>query len=80
MSMSPLAVFLLSQGLTQREIEVSELVALGLRSEDIGQRLFIAEKSVKFHLTNIYRKLGFKRRSQLILHCAPHIRPNGGNP
>ncbi|MGW1602560.1 LuxR C-terminal-related transcriptional regulator [Streptomyces eurythermus] len=48
--------------LTEREIEVIELVAQGLRNSEIARSLFISEGTVKRHLTNIYVKLGVDTR------------------
>jgi len=62
-----------SAGLTKSEIRVVELVIQGLRSKDAAARLFVSEKTVKFHLTNIYKRLALKNRSQLILWCASHL-------
>lgn len=64
---------LINRGLTPRESEVAELVALGLRSKEVGQKLFIEERTVKEHLSNIYRKLGFKRRPELIIFAHPYL-------
>jgi DNA-binding NarL/FixJ family response regulator len=51
-------------GLTAREIDVLRLVALGHPNVTIGQKLFITEQTVKFHLTNLYKKLGASNRTQ----------------
>jgi two-component system nitrate/nitrite response regulator NarL len=44
-------------GLTQRETEIMELIAEGLANRAIADRLFIAEKTVKNHIHNIYKRL-----------------------
>ena len=62
-----------SAGLTKSEIPVVELVIQGLRSKEVAALLFVTEKTVKFHLTNIYKRLGINNRSQLILWCVPHL-------
>ncbi|MDA3005051.1 MAG: response regulator transcription factor [Actinomycetota bacterium] len=51
-------------GLTARETEVLVLAATGLDSATIGARLFITERTVKFHLHNLYRKLGASNRTE----------------
>ena len=48
--------------LTDREAEVIELVARGMRNSDIAKSLYISEGTVKRHLTNIYLKLGVQTR------------------
>ncbi|HSE46087.1 MAG TPA: LuxR C-terminal-related transcriptional regulator [Gemmatimonadales bacterium] len=53
--------------LTQREAQVAQLVALGHSNPEIAKTLGIGEQTVKFHLTNAYRKLGVKTRAQLAL-------------
>lgn len=64
---------LIQKGLSNRESEVSELVAKGLSNREIGNHLFVTEKTVLFHLTNIYKKLNVVSRAQLIVHCLPHM-------
>lgn len=51
--------------LTNREIEIARLVALGLRNKEISEELNIREVTVKTHLTNIFRKLGIHNRTSL---------------
>jgi two-component system, NarL family, response regulator DegU len=50
--------------LTRRELEILTLVADGLPNAEIARRLWITEQTVKFHLSNIYRKLGVSNRTQ----------------
>jgi two-component system, NarL family, response regulator DevR len=52
--------------LTGREVEVLRLMARGLSNRDIGQALFIAETTAKFHVANIMRKLKVSRRSEAV--------------
>tara|TARA_Y100000780_G_C13694331_1_gene420820 strand:- start:3239 stop:3649 length:411 start_codon:yes stop_codon:yes gene_type:complete len=66
--------FLLQKGLSNREVEVAELVSKGLANKEVADQLFVTEKTVKFHLTNIYKKMSIKSRSQLIVWCLPHLR------
>lgn len=54
-----------TKDLTRREAQILELVKKGLQSKDIGLDLGVTEKTVKFHLTNIYRKLGICGRKDL---------------
>ena len=55
-----------SEQLTEREIDVVELICEGMTNKQIANRLEIEEKTVKFHLTNAYRKLGTKTRLELV--------------
>ncbi len=50
--------------LTERELSILKLVAEGLSNLDIANRLFVTEQTVKFHLSNIYRKLGVGNRTE----------------
>lgn len=50
--------------LTAREREVLALVADGLSNHEVGDRLFITEQTVKFHLGNVYRKLAASNRTE----------------
>jgi DNA-binding NarL/FixJ family response regulator len=51
-------------GLTEREKEILRLIAEGLTNRQIGQRLFIAEKTVKNYVSSLLAKLGLERRTQ----------------
>jgi DNA-binding NarL/FixJ family response regulator len=53
-----------SLGLTQRELELLRLVASGATNSRLARQLFVTEQTVKFHLSNIYRKLGVANRTQ----------------
>ena len=64
---------LIQKGLSNREAEVAELVSKGLSNKEVANQLFVTEKTVKFHLTNIYKKMSVKSRAQLIVWCLPHI-------
>ena len=50
--------------LSEREGAVLEAVARGLSNREIGQQLWISEQTVKFHLRNVYRKLGVSSRTE----------------
>jgi DNA-binding NarL/FixJ family response regulator len=50
--------------LTARELEVLGLVAAGLTNGDIARELWVTEQTVKFHLSNVYRKLGVGNRTE----------------
>jgi DNA-binding NarL/FixJ family response regulator len=54
-----------SERLTQREVEVLELVTAGLRNKEIATRLAITENTAKFHLRNILEKLHAESRTEL---------------
>jgi two-component system response regulator DevR len=49
-------------GLTEREITMLKALARGLSNKAIGHELWITEQTVKFHLGNLYRKLGVPNR------------------
>ncbi len=51
-------------GLTERELSILRLVAEGLSNLDIASKLYVTEQTVKFHLSNIYRKLGVGNRTE----------------
>jgi LuxR family maltose regulon positive regulatory protein len=52
--------------LSEREIEVLQLIAEGLSNQEIAQRLFLSLATVKWHTSNIYGKLGVKNRTQAV--------------
>lgn len=52
--------------LSPSEENVATYVMMGLSSKEIGERLFVTEKTIKFHLTNIYSKSGVKSRAEFV--------------
>lgn len=55
--------------LTGREIEVLQLVAKGMTSREIGEKLYISENTVKNHIRNILDKLGLHSRNEAVLYA-----------
>ena len=55
--------------LTPREAEIAALVARGLISRDLAERLGLAEGTVKVHLRNMFRKLGVSNRAELAAYA-----------
>ena len=66
--------------LTSRELEILRLVAAGLANSRIAAQLWVAEQTVKFHLSNIYRKLGLANRTEASHYAHMHglLQPAGG--
>ena len=71
-------------GLTARELEILRLVAGGLSNARIAAKLWVTEQTVKFHLSNVYRKLGVGNRTEashyahvhgLLTHGMAHVAP-----
>jgi DNA-binding NarL/FixJ family response regulator len=58
--------------LTSREIAILKALARGLSNQAIGRELFVAEQTVKFHLTNIYRKLDAANRTEAVRIAYQH--------
>ena len=53
-----------NRGLTQRELEILRLVAEGHSNGELARTLWVTEQTVKFHLSNIYRKLNVANRTE----------------
>ena len=58
--------------LTYREMEVLQLIAQGMSNAEIAGQLFLSEKTVKNHLTSIFRKLNVSDRTQAALYAVKH--------
>src|SRR5678816_1519174 len=53
-------------GISKREYEVLELIALGLSNQEIAEKLFVSTSTVKTHVSNVHAKLDARRRTQAI--------------
>ena len=53
-------------GITNRELEVLQLVARGLSNREIGETLFVSESTVKTHCSRVFDKLGARRRTEAV--------------
>ena len=60
------------EGFTAREHEVLALIAEGLTNRQIGERLFLAEKTIKNYVSSILAKLGLRSRTQAALYHTEH--------
>lgn len=58
--------------LTKRELEIARLVASGLKNSEVASTLFLAEKTVAAHLSNIYGKVEVRSRVQLTAWIREH--------
>ena len=63
---------MLTDKLTQREIEVLQLLAKGLSNEDISKKLFLSEGTVRNHISSIVDKLGVSDRTQAAIIAIQH--------
>lgn len=65
----------LKVSLTQREVEILQLVLEGLATREIADRICLSEQSVKLHLSRLFKKLDVNNRSQMILAVFQQICP-----
>ena len=56
--------------LTEQERKILELIAEGLTNRQIGERMFLAEKTVKNYVSNLLAKLGMSRRTEAAAYAA----------
>ncbi len=62
--------------LTAQEKKVLELIAQGRTNKEIGQLIFLSDKTVKHYVSNILSKLGYTRRSEAAAHFARYHSPD----
>ena len=60
------------RGLTDREVDVLGLVAGGMTSAEVGQQLFLSPRTVDWHLSSIYTKLGVRSRTEAARFAINH--------
>ena len=63
------AEILRAKGISQREYEVLQLMSKGYSNQEIADKLFISLNTVKTHTSNLFQKLGARRRTQAIEHA-----------
>ncbi len=73
----PVSAALTRCGLSEREIDVTALVAQGRSNREVADQLFLSEATVKDHLKNIFGKLAVRRRSELAARVFGIASPNG---
>lgn len=61
------------EGLSPQERRILDLLAEGLTNREIGERMFLAEKTVKNYVSNLLMKLGMKRRTEAAVFAARHL-------
>jgi two-component system response regulator DevR len=61
--------------LTDQEREVLNLLSEGLTNRQIGERLHLAEKTIKNYVTVVLSKLGMSRRTEAVVYAARHLKP-----
>jgi len=59
-------------GLTPRELHIIALVVAGYTNKDIARKLGIVAATIKYHLADIFEKLGVSNRIELVLFAAHH--------
>lgn len=66
-----------AEQLTPQEALVAELVSRGMTNREVGSELFVSTKTVQYHLTRIYAKLGIRSRGELAARrAAPREEPD----
>ena len=61
-----------ANGMTEREREVVELICRGMKNKGIAEKLFIAETTVRHHLTSVFNKLDVSSRLELVIYAFKH--------
>jgi DNA-binding NarL/FixJ family response regulator len=62
----------IASNLTARELEILQLMAAGATNSMVAAQLWVTEQTVKFHLSNVYRKLGVANRTEAAHYAHTH--------
>jgi DNA-binding NarL/FixJ family response regulator len=65
--------------LSKRECEVADMICEGLTNKVIAEKLFIEIGTVKFHVANIFKKLGVKSRGEIKAMMQSKVEANGNS-
>ena len=70
-----------NNGLSDRELEILQLVATGASNKEIAQQLYISNNTVKVHLRNIFAKIGATSRTEAAMYAVQQglVQPPGGS-
>jgi DNA-binding NarL/FixJ family response regulator len=60
------------EGLTERELDILRLIAKGASNREIGDKLFLSEKTIKNYITSIFQKLQMNDRTQAAVYALQH--------
>ena len=60
------------QQLSNRELEILQLLAKGYTNKEISEQVYLSVKTVEAHRSKIYKKLGFKTRADLVSYALEH--------
>jgi two-component system response regulator DevR len=63
--------------LTEQELKLLALIAEGLTNRQIGEQMFLAEKTIKNYVSSILSKLGLERRTQAAVLASRLLGPDG---
>jgi ATP/maltotriose-dependent transcriptional regulator MalT len=66
-------------GLSRRERDIAELVAIGLTNREIAERLYLSPRTVESHLARVFAKLGVRTRAA-VGHVLGSVEPPDGEP
>lgn len=76
----PASAFFVPVRLTPKESAVFEMIRRGLTNDEIARQMFVSRNTVKFHVKQVYRKLGIRCRRRGVIHIAESAltpRPRG---
>ena len=59
-------------GISERELEILRLAAIGLRNKEIAERLVLSQRTIEGHLSHVFNKLGVSSRTEAIVYAAGH--------